>query len=86
MLIGMLIRNNEINVYRSIIVPQLSKCLKFEAIRGGGGGGLIIRLIKGFAIKQRDNKTCGCIVVQRMAHHNHAVHLNHPHLSFVNLW
>ena len=22
------------------IVPQLSKCLKFEVVRGGGGGGL----------------------------------------------
>ena len=58
------------------IVPQLSKCLKFEAFRG-------IRLAKGFVFKQRDS---ACIVVQRMAHHNHLVNLNYLDLSFVILW
>ena len=42
-----------------------------------------IRLMKGFAFKQRDIKTRACIVVQRMAHYNHLVHLNYPD---VNLW
>ena len=27
-----------------------------------------------------------CIVVQRIAHHNYLIHLNYPHLPFVNLW
>ena len=43
-----------------------------------------IRLIKRFAFK-RDITRSVCIVVQRMAHHNHLVHLNHPQLSCVNL-
>ena len=45
------------------ILPQLSKCLKFEAVRGG------ITLIKGFEFEQT-KKTHECIVVHRMAHHN----------------
>ena len=28
-----------LRVQAKTIAPQLSKCLKFEAIRGGGGGG-----------------------------------------------
>ena len=45
-----------------------------------------IRLIKVFTFKQRDitRPACACIVFQRMAHHNHPIHLNHPHLSFPN--
>ena len=66
-----------IGISVTTIVPQLSKCLKFEAIQGD-------RLTKGFVFKQRDI-TRVCIVVQRMAHHNHLIHLNYPDLSSVKL-
>ena len=46
------------------VVPQLSKCLKFEMVRE-------IKLIKGFELNKQTNKTHVCIVVYRMAHHNH---------------
>ena len=57
------------------IVPQLSKCLKFEAIWED------LRLIKRFVFKQRDITRSACTVVQRMAHHTHLIHLNYPDLS-----
>ena len=44
-------------------------------------------MTKGLVFKQRDIKgplRVLCIV-QRMAHHNHLIHLNYPDLSFVNL-
>ena len=66
------------------IVPQLSKCLKFEAIRGGGGRGQNDQRI--CILTKRYNKTRAYIVVQRMTNHNHLLHLNYPDLSFVNLW
>ena len=62
------------------IAPQLSKCLKFEAIRGDQSDQRICIQIK------RYSKTPACIVVERMVHHNHLVQLNYPDLSFVNLW
>ena len=40
---------------------------------GEGGGG--IKLIKLSEFEQRDNKTHGCIVVHRMARHNHLIDL-----------
>ena len=40
------------------VVPQLSKCLQIEAVRGGGGGG--IKLIKGFEFEQT-NKQDPCV-------------------------
>ena len=42
---------------------------------GGSEGG--IRMTKGFVFKQRDIKKASvCIAVQRMAHHNHLIHLS----------
>ena len=35
------------------MVPQLSKCLKFEAVGEGGGG---IKLIKGFEFEQTNKQ------------------------------
>ena len=60
------------------IVPQLSKCPKFEVIRGDQTDQRICIQTK------RYNKTIACSIVQRMAHHNHLIHLNYPYLSFVN--
>ena len=60
------------------IVPKLSKCLSFEAIWGDQTDQRISISTK------RYEKTCACIVVQRMAHHNHLIY-NYPDLSFVNL-
>ena len=53
---------------------------KFEAIRGDETDQRIRIQTK------RYSKTRACIVVQRMAQHNHLVHLNYLDLSFVNLW
>ena len=61
------------------IVPKLSK------ISGHWGRGDYTDQ-RIFIETKSKNKTSACIVVQRMAHHNHLVHLNYPHLSYVNLW
>ena len=57
------------------IVPQMSKCLKFEVIQDD----------KGFVFERKDIVRLGCIVDQRMTHHNHLIHLNYDRLSFVKL-
>ena len=61
------------------IVPQLSKCLKFEEIWEDQTKRFVFN-------KEKYKKTCVCIVVQRMAQNNHLIHLNYPDLSFVNLY
>ena len=57
---------------------------KLEAIWGGGGRDETDQRI--CIQSNRYSKTRACIVVQRMAHHNHLVHLNYLDLSFLNLW
>ena len=54
-------------VCRLTIVPQLSKCLKFEAVWGV----LTDQII--WIWTKRYNKTHACIVVQRMARHNYLI-------------
>ena len=49
------------------IVPQLSKCLKFEAVRGDKTDQMIWIWTKIY------NKTRACIAVHRMARHNHLI-------------
>ena len=61
------------------IVPQLSKCLKFEA----GWGVLTDQMI--WIWTKRYNKTHECIVLHRMAHHNHLIDAFYLLSSFVKL-
>ena len=69
-------------MYQKTIVPQLSKCLKFETVRGEGGG---LNGSKDFYLNKQTNKTHACVVVHRMAHHNHLIDLNNLLSSFVKL-
>ena len=61
------------------MVPQLSKCLKFEAVSFlfyfflGGGGGEGDSLIKGFEFEQTNKQDPACIGVHIMANHNHLI-------------
>ena len=50
----------------------------------GGGGGAGQTDQRSFIQTKRCKKTRACIVVQRMTHHNHPIHLNYPDLFFVN--
>ena len=61
------------------IVPQLSKCLKFEAVWGV----LTDQMISVWA--KRYNKTHACIVVHRMVRHNHLVDRYYLPSSLVKL-
>ena len=65
--------------YFGIIMPQLSKCLKFEAVWGV----LTDQMI--WIWTKRYNKTHACIVVHRMARHNHLIDWYHLLSSFVKL-
>ena len=67
------------NVNCRTIVPQLSKCLKFEAVWGV----LTDQMI--WIWTKRYNKTHACIIVHRMARYNHLIDWYYLRSSFVQL-
>ena len=60
------------------MLPQQSKCLKFESIPGDQADK------KDLYLHKYTQDTC-IIIVQRMVHHNHLLHFYYPHLFYVNL-
>ena len=63
--------------HSSTVVPQLSKCLKFEAVWGVLTDQMIWSWTKSY------NKTHACIVVHRMTRHNHLIDWYYLLSSFV---